>query len=391
MKRWLSILGFYAVWRAWLVALAFFAQKYIPFVSTFTPHNNFGLHLPWWQWVWANFDGVVFLVIARSGYTASEVPFFPLYPLMVRFTKYLTALPYLQSGLLVSTLAFLVGLWFVWKLLVREKKSSLLTLVLLLILCFPTAYHYTAVYNDSLFFALATMTLYYAREKKYWLAGLLGGLATLARLNGLALFFVLLAEYFFSFLDKKNLWNFQFWFDAFQKSVHPRQIIKSGVLFAGLIPLAFLGYLAFIDKTFGDWNLFFTGVEVWHRSKLTFPLQTFWRYVKILLVSPRITFVYIVALFEALFTLMYLGILFFSWKKIHPTFWIMMFFHWLIPVLTGTLQGMPRYGLHLFPMYFCLALWLEKKPRWIQGLVFLIFLSLQIFYVSYFTRGYFVT
>jgi hypothetical protein len=391
VKRLLSALGIYAIWRLWLIVVAGLATSLIPFVPTFTTLISFGRDLPWWQWVWANFDGVIFLLIAKNGYSTSEVPFFPLYPILIGKLTEATMLPHLQSGLLVAALSFAVGIVFVWKLLKLEKKTILWPLIFLLILSYPTAYHYASVYNDSVFFALASATLFFARKRQFWIAALLGGLATLARLNGLALFFVLASEYFFSFIPEKQAWNFGQWPKALLKAIHPKSIIVSGILFAVLIPLAFVAYLGFIEQKFGDWHLFFSGVEVWHRSKITFPLRTFWRYVKILFISPRFTFVYLIAALEALFTVFYMAILFFSWKKIPPTFWVMMFFHWLIPVLTGTLQGMPRYGLHMFPMYYCLALFLQKRPTWQRRAVLGIFLLLQVFYVMYFTRGYFVT
>ncbi len=390
-RMWLSLIALYAFWRVWLLGIAYGAMKFIPFVSSYTPRDTYGLNLPWWQWVWANFDGVVFLKIAKDSYSQSEVPFFPLFPWIVRFWQNCTQLPYLQSGLVVSVIAFFIAIFFVWKLLQREGKIALWPLTAILLLSFPTAYHYTAVYNDSLFFALATGALYFTRERKYFWAGTLGGLATLARLNGLGLFFVLIVEYILSFIPAKEAWNWRSWKQAFVQSLQLKALFSSGIFFALLIPISFVGYLAFIEYRFGDWHLFFSGVEVWHRNKLTFPLQTFWRYVKILLISPNFTFVYLIAFLEALFTLLYLTVLAFSWKKIPPAYWIMMFFHWLIPALTGTLQGMPRYGLHLFPLFFTLALFFEKRPRWQQGAFVILCLALQIFYVAFFTRGYFVS
>lgn len=390
MKRLWITLSAYASWRVWLLLAATIAASCIPFVPTFTPLSNHGVNLPRLAWIWGNFDGVVFMNIAQHGYTASEVPFFPLYPLTMHMLHAL-GLPILVAGLLISFLSFLGALVFLYKTLQQEKQGGLYLLVLFLMLSFPTAYHYASVYSDSLFLLLASGTLYFTRGKRYFWAGVFGAFATLCRLNGLALAALMALQYLFEGASLTEAWDWRQWPRRFWKALSPERIWKSGILWGVLIPLAFLGYLGFIESKFGSWQLFFSGVEVWHRNKMVFPLQTFWRYVKILFFSPRITFTYWIAVGEAVMTALYCAVLFFSWKRIHPTLWGMMFFHWLIPVVTGTLQGMPRYGLHMVPLFLCLALFLEKKPWWMKVLYFAVSLALQTAYLAFFTRGYFVS
>ena len=390
MKLWQKTTVLYLSWRVWILALAWLATLWIPFVQTFTPHATFGGPLPYLAWVWGNFDGMVFMLVAKSGYSAEQLPFFPLFPLTVRAVSSL-GIPHLYAGLIVSTVCFVTSLFIIQKILKIEKLSRLFWPMLMLMLAYPTAFFYASVYNDSLFLLLATATVWLAREKRWVLASLAGGAASLARLNGVALLGVVAVEYLLTLEPKLIEWKLSSLWSGVKKALNPQGWWNSKVFFALLIPLAFVGYLAWIQFKFGDWHLFFDGVAVWHRNKLTFPLQTFWRYVKILFFTPNFTFTYTIAWLEAIATGLYLLVLGWSWGKIRPSYWAFMLFHLLIPTVTGTLQGMPRYGLHIFPLFVSLALFFEKKPRWLQMTWFVISIGLQVFFLSFFTRGYFVS
>src|SRR5205823_12840350 len=56
----------------------------------------------------------------------------------------------------------------------------------LLLIC-PPSFILLAPYSESTFLALAVAALYAMRRERWWLAGLLGGLAALTRQQGLAL------------------------------------------------------------------------------------------------------------------------------------------------------------------------------------------------------------
>lgn len=391
MKLWQKTLGSIAIWRLAFIALAAIVTKFIPFVFAFTPKLSFGVGRPYLAWIWGNFDGMVFMLIAQSGYTAEQLPFFPLLPALIATISTLLGLNQLWSGLIVTTLAFLAAQYFLYQLLLIDKKKTHYWLFLTILLLFPTSVFYTAIYADGLFLALASATLLYSRQRKWLWASIFGALAGLARLNGLALIFVIGVEYLLSLEPKlEKQWDFRLILPTLSRALNFKKIVSSGILWTLLIPAAFLGYLSYIQLAFGDWHLFFSGVEVWHRNKLTFPLQTFWRYFKILVLYPNVTFTYLVAALEALFTVLYILALIWSWGKIRLSYWVMIFFHLLIPTLTGTLQGMPRYGLHLYPLFLIYTLFLKDKPKWVKGVWFTVSLGLLLFFAAFYTRGYFV-
>lgn len=390
MKVWQFALSSILIWRIALIVLALGAINIVPFVANFTPSGTLGSGLPYLAWIWGNFDGMIFMLIAQSGYSAEQLPFFPLLPLLLSFGERL-GFPIIYTGLFISVVMFFVAQYFIYRLLSFDKQARSYWLVLLLMLAFPTSPFYTAIYADSLFLALATGSLYYARKQRWIISSVLASIATLARLNGLALVFMIATEYWLALNPKiTNTWNWRALLEVLRQKLFGRKLLSSGILAIVAVPLAFLGYLAYIQIEFGNWHLFFSGVEVWHRSELTFPLQTFWRYFKILILYPDFNFAYVIAGLEAFFTGLYMLALFWSWGKIRLTYWVMIFFHLLIPVLTGTLQGMPRYGLHLLPLFMIYALWLQKRSLWVKTAWFAVSLGLMAFYVIYFTRGYFV-
>ena len=391
-RSWLRALGFYSLWRVWLIVVTLLAPYFLDLQLRFTAYLFDPLwSIADWIWPWANMDGVVFMLIARSGYEQAQLPFFPLFPASIHLVQQLTHGPYIYSGLLASCIFFLLALWMLAKLLTLEHKSNLFFLVVLLYLSFPTGHYLTAVYNDSLFVLFSLSTLYFGRKHQYHWAGVFGFLAALALLNCLALAFFLGVEYLIqlepSLQQQPNLKKLG---TTFVKALHPQLWWETGIAWALLIPSAFLSYLAWIQWKFGDWYLFFSGVAVWHRDHLIFPLQTLWRYLKMMVTVPMHTPVFWVAFAELFFATFYIVWLLYSWKKIRFSYWVFWAVSWLIPAVTGTFQGMPRYGLHMFPLFLTVALWLENKPKFYQIIWIVAGLTLQVVYVMAYVRGYFV-
>ncbi len=388
----LKYFGIYSLWRTWLIALTLISVKILPFQQRFSAYMFEALRpVPSWAWPWANMDGVVFMLIAKNGYETVQLPFFPLFPFIIRVLQQLTGLPYIFAGLFASLLLSWGAFFFLKRLLQLEKQSKLLLLIVTLYLVYPTGHYLSAVYNDSLFVMLSLATFFFGRQHQYAKASVVGFLATLARLNGLALFAFLGMEYFIQVSSQIGLDPY---FSKFSRKYWqlflPKNWWRTGIYWALLIPGAFAAYLAWIQWQFGDWSLFFSNAAVWHRSHLTFPLQTVWRYGRMMMTVPMDTLVYWVACSELFFALFYVIWLIWSWKRIRFSYWVFWAVSWIIPSVTGTFQGMPRYGLHMFPLFFAIALWLTGKPRWVTWLWMGISLLLQAIFVMYYTRGYFV-
>lgn len=376
---------------AWKVALLFFAwlgSTLLPLEPMFLPVPDLRHGVPFGQWVWANMDGDHYTRIARWGYAGGQHIFFPLLPVAIVLAHTVTGLPYVTSGLLATHMLFVLALWFVSKLLHAEGRRALFPLVLLVILCFPTSLYYTAIYTDSLFFLMATMTLYFGRTKRFWLAGLAGFFAGMTRLNGLALIGYIGVEYLLGDIDVYTAKSRHI-LDTVRKKLHPRALLTGGAVAVVGPALGLFAYLWYTQIKFGDWYLVFSDASIWGRQHMVFPLQTFWRYAKIIFLSDHTTFVYWVAMYELSATLLYFVMLWWSWKKIRISYWVYTLLYLLIPLTTGTLQGMNRYGLHLFPFFFGLALFFKHHPRWLWVYCAIGITLLAVTVMAY-TRGYFI-
>ncbi len=384
------VVAFFIAWKILVILFALLAVPLLPLQEAFTPITHFGLHFPYLLWIFGNFDGMIYMSIAQGTYHSLENAFFPLYPLLIRWLDPYTSYPIVVDAQLVSNAAFLTTLAVIIKLLKVDVVPKLTGLLFLIVILFPTSMFYGAAYNDSTFFLFATLCLYFGRKKNYFFASLFGALATLTRLNGLALMFFLIFEYIFDKKTTRQIFAVST-ITVIKHKISPQKIFWSQIFWVVLIPLTFVGYLIYTNLAFGDWNQVFSNMKIWHQDKVTFPLQVVWRYFKILVLHPHFNLFYWVAFLEAFMVEMYTFFLVWSFKKIRSSYWVFFLLSIIIPSLTGTFQGMPRYGLHVYPFFLTVALFLSNKPLLGKIAYFIVSILLMFFVITLFTRGYFVS
>jgi len=148
--------------------------------------------------VWQRFDTLWYLKIATHGYSPEDgsIVYFPLYPLLIRAGGKILLGNYLLAALIISNLAYVGLLFYLYRLTTSllEEETARRTVVYLAI--FPTAFFFLAGYTESLFLLLTLAAFWYAHQKRWWLAGILGFLASLTRLQGVILILPLLYFYF---------------------------------------------------------------------------------------------------------------------------------------------------------------------------------------------------
>ncbi len=139
----------------------------------------------------ARWDTYYYHSIAVTGYAWNphlfrheNVVFFPLYPLLMRWGGAMIGGHPLLAGLAVSLLAFTGAIAILYQLAVAEIGADQAWRAVLLLVTFPYALFFSAVYTESLFLLLTVGTFYAMRRG--WLARTaLGGLAVgLTRPNG---------------------------------------------------------------------------------------------------------------------------------------------------------------------------------------------------------------
>ena len=138
---------------------------------------------------WQRFDTQHYLRIAAEGYAHEEDSVFPpLYPLASRIMGYLLgggAAGNLWAATLISNVAFFGLLIMLFLMTEHDLGQQSATRSLIYLAFFPTGFFLLAPYTESLFIFLALASIWAARHNgRFWLAGLLGLLASLTRLTG---------------------------------------------------------------------------------------------------------------------------------------------------------------------------------------------------------------
>src|SRR6266566_4290417 len=123
-----------------------------------------------------------------------QTAFFPFYPILERCVMLLTGNPF-TAGLLISGAADLLALVVLYRLVEEDFDQEGAYRAAIYLSLFPTALFLAAAYNESLFLCLSLFSFYHMRHGHWWLAGLLGLLATLTRSAGLILFVPFCFEY----------------------------------------------------------------------------------------------------------------------------------------------------------------------------------------------------
>ena len=392
-KLWLTLWSF-ALWKVLLLLVVLIAPLVLPATGAFFPSTIARARLPESVWVWGNFDGAHYVSIARSGYFPSLVPFFPLYPYLIKMAVEVSHASYIVVGQVISIVSLWFSLLVVYYLIAKDGLVKSYQLLLLILLTFPTSFYYAALYNDALFFLFGCLTVLFARRREWILVALMSALATLARLNGLALSVFIFLEYCVSQTRKENRaaqWDIRRLANSVWLSLVRLRKDHAGLLAILSGPLAFTGYLLWVERVFGNWNLVFSSMSVWQQDRVTLPLQVVWRYLKILFLTPPVGIVYWRASLELFFVGFYVFLLLYSFKKIRFSYWIFFLVSIIIPSLTGTFAGMPRYGLHLYPFFLALTLWVEHLPNIYRKTYFVVSIGMLVIFLALFSRGYFVS
>lgn len=326
---------------------------------------------------WANFDGVYYLLIAAYGYT-SNAGFFPLYPVTVYFLSsllgYSKAFDPIQffSAFFLSNVYFLLALFVFYKLIILDYKKNVGIKTIIFLLIFPASFFYASIYSESLFLLLTVLCFYFARKKKWFLAGFIGALLTATRLVGIAILPALAWEIYSQGGKKGGLLKY-----------FPILISLSGVvsyMFFNILRWKNPFYFIIAQGKFQN-----------NRSVETFILfpQTVYRYIKIILTVIPNHFEWWISLFELLTFFFIVFLFYLAWKKrIRFSYLLFAFGCFIIPVSSGTFSGLPRYSLVLFPLFMALGMVKRKIIVIFYAVISLILLFLSLIY---FSRGYFVS
>lgn len=313
---------------------------------------------------WANFDGEHYLSIAIHGYKGLEQAFFPIYPKLINVLaspiyksipcqelQCLTSALFYSSlaGLLISNLAIFFALVLLWKLLKLDYPDKIIWWTLVLLLIFPTSFYLGAVYSESIYLLISVAAFYALRKNHWWLAGVLGAVASATRVFGVILWPVFILE-------------------AFLQGVPLRKWI-----WVMLVPVGLLLYMYYQYVTVGDPLAFYKLQKIvgeQHQSGLTLLPQVYWRYLKMLATVDVTSPIYQTIVLEFFTGIVFLLLPIIGYlKKMRPSYIVYALIGFLLPTIQGSFSSLPRYVLVFFPAFLAAAIWLSTLPKMVRLLI----------------------
>jgi Gpi18-like mannosyltransferase len=150
----------------------------------------------------ANYDGPLYLVAAKTFYNKVQIKnnfqfplpteyytaHFPLFPLLIRLSGFIINYPY--AMLIVTLLSSILAIYFFQKLISEYVDRKDVVFLTFLFAIFPARWLIVRSTGsaDPLFVSAIIASVYYFKNKKYWLAGLWGLVAQLTKSPGILLF-----------------------------------------------------------------------------------------------------------------------------------------------------------------------------------------------------------
>jgi hypothetical protein len=331
-----------ALWAAAVLAYLWFEPNRHPQASRWDSPliHTWGYGLD----VWARWDSVFFVRIARHGYDAASAAFYPLYPGLVALAGRALGGQYVLAGVLVSLAACLGAFVLLYRLAEEKLGAAGGYRTVLYLAVFPTAIFLGAVYSESVYLLLCVAAFVLAERRLFLAAGAVAGLAILTRVTGVAL---LPALAVLAWPDR-------------------RALAKLGVA----LPIAAVYPLVLWQQLGNPWR-FWGAQDLWHRhlSKAG-PLGGIWAGIAALWrptpngAGPQHAAAVNV---EGLaFLVLFLVLAWIAWRRFGAAYGLFAALSLAVPLSLPSsrwpLLSLPRFGLPIFPFFLALA-WLGARPR----------------------------
>jgi len=292
----------------------------------------------------------------------SYYAFFPLYPIVIGGSMWITGLgfdgvAFFYSIFLMLCLSILMY-WYAFIFSNRNSKIAFYSALILLI--FPFHYYFSVFYTESLFLVILLGLLISIEYKS--LSGLLilSSMLVLVRPNGL---FTLVPVGLY-YLEKRTN---SFSIGDLIKTIKFKDILKLKVFAVPVI--VFAGYCLYLYFMTGDFFAYKTAQVGWCRETVM-PWIPF--------MEAKDGFDY----FRIVYFIFFVGILFFSIRKIPFSLFVFIGMNLAIPLVANSIPS-PRFISVLFVFSILFALKIEKLPRPLIATIFAVMLIGQLWSFSY--------
>jgi hypothetical protein len=338
--------------------------------------------------MWSHWDAPHYLDLIVFGYRAGDssgligphgyrsiypedlhlfIVFYPLFPWLATIVNFLVGDP-LVSAFVVSTLASMFVAPLLYRLVRQDEEPAVALRAAWFLLTFPTAYFLHIGYTEAVFMALVLGSFLAARTERWWLAGALGGLAALARINGLILIPALAAEAFTQWLQRPPA----------------ERRLRVEWLAIGLVGVGFALYLGLNYVIYGSpFEFLRIQHEHWYKS-LAAPWESISGAIGWFR-SPKPDNVLMYGVMELLFVAIGVAGTIYAAFRFRPSWFVWMAGNMLLFLSTSFLLSTPRYALTLFPLFVTLAL--ASARTWALVLLSALSIGGLVYFAGRFASG----
>lgn len=284
-------------------------------------------------------DGYGGVVLTADGRELSEYAFFPLFPMLERWTHDLTSLSFIHSGILISVIASIVAAVGIYSCVEKFSTTKAAFYTTILWAALPVANVQFLAYSESLFTALAAWSLYFVIRRQWYFAALLAVLAGATRPTGVAVALAVMVGALMQ-IRKKGF-----------------AAPTTFALF--LSPLGWLGYIYWVGQQVGQWDGYLLITKGWGNSIDGGRSFVTWWSNLLREVSPIAAIAVLLAV-GALILLI--------WSMIRrgipaPLIIYSAVIVVLALITSGYFSSKPRYLLPAFPLLLPIAMWLSHQRR----------------------------
>jgi hypothetical protein len=298
--------------------------------------------------VWDKFDSQWYQKLAKEGYPKRPFTdnvqetwgYMPLYSILLTLTSWVFGGNLFYTGIFVSNLCTLLGMFLIYK-LAHQKFSVGLETVTLILTC-AGSFYLSIVYAEGVFILLTALVFYLTHKQAYAWALIIAGLASVTRIQGCLLFVIPGIEIL---------------------RLHFRTCYKFiPALLVSLLPMA--AFMLYLNATCGEPLAFIKIQHAWGSTE-TFPLQGIVNLFTVKLTGS--------SLINIMFWVMILIIVLWQYRKLPLSYTVFTILYFLLSTSNEIVYGTTRYMLGVLPLFIavCLSNAYLKQTFVIVNLLFL--------------------
>ena len=138
------------------------------------------------NWYLEAANGYDYPVVTADPIGTSDIAFFPVFPLLIRTVAAWTGLTPYAAGIVVAGIFGLLAIVTIWLLMNAISGPEVADRTAWLVAFFPGSIALTLVYSEGVMVTAAAACLLALVQRRWWLAGVLGAVASASRPNGIA-------------------------------------------------------------------------------------------------------------------------------------------------------------------------------------------------------------